>query len=211
MGIPHQIPLDLPADLALKMASGQYVITDVVVRSVTSGRYAHFLPVDKVTKTVEKTVALVTRSPLSLRSLTRFVRTPAGLATVGGGGAAVALLLGISKLVIERRQDSKQRRHDVIERANTAMVAYLAAAHAASLDTDTIDELIAALEAIQTLPVTGEAIDLDLMARLIREHTAQLAKANGVAAATAAETRLAPVVRTVDHLAQQRGLFDQAS
>lgn len=43
MGIPHQIPLDLPADLALKMASGQYVITDVVVRSVTSGRYAHFL------------------------------------------------------------------------------------------------------------------------------------------------------------------------
>ena len=203
MGIVYQIPLEVSADVALKLASGNYAITDVVVRNVASGRYARFLPVDTVKRVAEKAVDVAKSSRVSTRSLTRLASSPAGLVGIAVGGA-------VAKAVADRRKMSKQRRSDAVERANAAMVAYLAAAKAASLDADTIDELAAALDEVKAQQVTGEAINLDLLARLIGDYTAKLAEANGVEAAPDMDEDLAPVVRISDYLARQRGMFGQA-
>lgn len=210
MGIVYQIPLEVPADVALKLASGNYAITDVVVRNVASGRYARFLPVDTVKRVAEKAVDVAKSSRVSTRSLTQLASSPAGLVGIAVGGAVGEAALVVAKAVADRRKMSKQRRSDAVERANAAMVAYLAAAKAASLDADTIDELAAALDEVKAQQVTGEAINLDLLARLIGDYTAKLAEANGVEAAPDMDEDLAPVVRISDYLARQRGMFGQA-
>lgn len=210
MGIPQQVALDLPVEIAAKIATGRYAITDVVVRNLANGRYDRFLPVDKLSRVVQKSASTL-KLPDVLKNLGRFSATPAGWLTGIGAGAVVGTVIGVTRTQRQKWVAKDKQQEAVIERLNNAIVNYLKAANAAQLGTDTIDELVAALDHTKAVPVTGKSIDIKVLADLVSGYTAKLAEANYVEVEPVDDDAgLAPVIRIKAYLATQRKIFDQA-
>ena len=203
MGVPVQVVLDVPPDIAVGIASGVLVRVGGVVRDANTGQIVkHLGEVRLPDKEAAKAVRAIAQRALNA---TRG-KVSAGIVVVG----AVAVAVGGK--VAFGWWNSHCRAKDL----NMALNAYLDAAKAGQMTVERIDSLSAAIEAARGGGLTdGGLTDLvsiaEKVVNLVEGYTTALAEANGAVWQAEQSTDVEPLVRLEHSLIEQRRILGEAA
>lgn len=165
--------LELPTDLALRIATGELRLDGGVVRSVATGQIVKHLndaaPAKKAQEGAQAVAARATNLP----------RTT----VVAVGSLVVVAVAGTAVWAWRRTQASKAANDQRVD-LESALAAYLGAAREGRLDVSLIRQLITSIDEAtakdEASPTTLPADDATALVNAVAEHTRQLAAANKV-------------------------------
>ena len=203
MGVPVQVVLDVPPDIAAGLASGALVRVGGVVRDANTGQIVkHLGEVRLPDKEAAKAARAIAQRALNA---TRG-KVGAGIVVVG----AVAVAVG-GKVAFDW-WNSHCRAKDL----NMALNAYLDAAKAGQMTVERIDSLSAAIEAARGGGLTdGGLTDLvsiaEKVVNLVEGYTTALAEANEAVWQAEQSTDVEPLVRLEHSLIEQRRILGEAA
>ena len=203
MGVPVQVVLDVPPDIAAGLASGALVRVGGVVRDANTGQIVkHLGEVRLPDKEAAKAARAIAQRALNA---TRG-KVGAGIVVVG----AVAVAVG-GKAAVDW-WNSRRRAKDL----NMALNAYLDAAKAGQMTVERIDSLSAAIEAARGGGLTdGGLTDLvsiaEKVVNLVEGYTTALAEANEAVWQAEQSTDVEPLVRLEHSLIEQRRILGEAA
>lgn len=198
MGVPVQVVLDVPPDIAVGIASGALVRVGSVVRDANTGQIVkHLGEVRLPDKEAAKAVRAIAQRALNA---TRG-KVSAGIVVVG----AVAVAVGGK--VAFGWWNSHCRAKDL----NMALNAYLDAAKAGQMTVGRIDSLSAAIEAARGGGLTDPVSIAEKVVNLVEGYTTALAEANGAVWQAEQSTDVEPLVRLEHSLIEQRRILGEAA
>lgn len=198
MGVPVQVVLDVPPDIAVGIASGALVRVGSVVRDANTGQIVkHLGEVRLPDKEAAKAVRAIAQRALNA---TRG-KVSAGIVVVG----AVAVAVGGK--VAFGWWNSHCRAKDL----NMALNAYLDAAKAGQMTVGRIDSLSAAIEAARGGGLTDPVSIAEKVVNLVEGYTTALAEANGAVWQAEQSTDVEPLVRLKHSLIEQRRILGEAA
>ena len=198
MGVPVQVVLDVPPDIAVGIASGALVRVGGVVRDANTGQIVkHLGEVRLPDKEAAKAVRAIAQRALNA---TRG-KVSAGIVVVG----AVAVAVGGK--VAFGWWNSHCRAKDL----NMALNAYLDAAKAGQMTVGRIDSLSAAIEAARGGGLTDPVSIAEKVVNLVEGYTTALAEANGAVWQAEQSTDVEPLVRLEHSLIEQRRILGEAA
>lgn len=198
MGVPVQVVLDVPPDIAVGIASGVLVRVGGVVRDANTGQIVkHLGEVRLPDKEAAKAVRAIAQRALNA---TRG-KVSAGIVVVG----AVAVAVGGK--VAFGWWNSHCRAKDL----NMALNAYLDAAKAGQMTVGRIDSLSAAIEAARGGGLTDPVSIAEKVVNLVEGYTTALAEANGAVWQAEQSTDVEPLVRLEHSLIEQRRILGEAA
>ena len=198
MGVPVQVVLDVPPDIAAGLASGALVRVGGVVRDANTGQIVkHLGEVRLPDKEAAKAARAIAQRALNA---TRG-KVGAGIVVVG----AVAVAVG-GKVAFDW-WNSHCRAKDL----NMALNAYLDAAKAGQMTVGRIDSLSAAIEAARGGGLTDPVSIAEKVVNLVEGYTTALAEANGAVWQAEQSTDVEPLVRLEHSLIEQRRILGEAA
>lgn len=192
MGVPVQVVLDVPQDIATGIASGALVRVGSVVRSVKTGKIVKHLGEGRLPdKEAVNRVANVAQSVWGSKGgKVAVVLSAVGLVMWGGRVAA-------DKLINRRRTKA----------LNAALEAYLDAAKAGEMTVEQIDALSSAIEAARGRDSSDSALIAEKILNLMENYTAALAQANETTWEPERGADVVPLVRLERSLSAQRRIL----
>ena len=203
MGVPVQVVLDVPPDIAAGLASGALVRVGGVVRDANTGQIVkHLGEVRLPDKEAAKAARAIAQRALNA---TRG-KVSAGIVVVG----AVAV---VGKVAFDwwnshcRAKDLNCRAKDL----NMALNAYLDAAKAGQMTVGRIDSLSAAIEAARGGGLTDPVSIAEKVVNLVEGYTTALAEANEAVWQAEQSTDVEPLVRLEHSLIEQRRILGEAA
>lgn len=201
MGVPVQVVLDVPPDIAAGLASGALTRVGGVVRDAKTGQIVKHLGEGR----------------LPAKEATKGVRAIAqrALNTTGGKvgvGIVVVKAVAVGGKAAVDWWNSRRRAKDL----NMALNAYLDAAKAGQMTVERIDSLSAAIEAARGGGLTdGGLTDLvsiaEKVVNLVEGYTTALAEANEAVWQAEQSTDVEPLVRLEHSLIEQRRILGEAA
>ena len=201
MGVPVQVVLDVPPDIAAGLASGALVRVGGVVRDANTGQIVkHLGEVRLPDKEAAKAARAIAQRALNTTGGKVGVGIVVVKAVAVGGKAAVDWW------------NSRRRAKDL----NVALNAYLDAAKAGQMTVERIDSLSAAIEAARGGGLTdGGLTDLvsiaEKVVNLVEGYTTALAEANEAVWQAEQSTDVEPLVRLEHSLIEQRRILGEAA
>ncbi|WP_273117210.1 hypothetical protein [Actinomyces dentalis] len=198
MGVPVQVVLDVPPDIAVGLASGALVRVGGVVRDANTGQIVkHLGEVRLPDKEAAKAVRAIAQRALNA---TRG-KVGAGIVVVG------AVVVAVGGKVAFGWWNSHCRAKDL----NMALNAYLDAAKAGQMTVGRIDSLSAAIEAARGGGLTDPVSIAEKVVNLVEGYTTALAEANGAVWQAEQSTDVEPLVRLEHSLIEQRRILGEAA
>ena len=198
MGVPVQVVLDVPPDIAVGLASGALVRVGGVVRDANTGQIVkHLGEVILPDKEAAKAVRAIAQRALNA---TRG-KVGAGIVVVG------AVVVAVGGKVAFGWWNSHCRAKDL----NMALNAYLDAAKAGQMTVGRIDSLSAAIEAARGGGLTDPVSIAEKVVNLVEGYTTALAEANGAVWQAEQSTDVEPLVRLEHSLIEQRRILGEAA
>ena len=198
MGVPVQVVLDVPPDIAVGLASGALVRVGGVVRDANTGQIVkHLGEVRLPDKEAAKAVRAIAQRALNA---TRG-KVGAGIVVVG------AVVVAVGGKVAFGWWNSHCRAKDL----NMALNAYLDAAKAGQMTVGRIDSLSAAIEAARGGGLTDPVSIAEKVVNLVEGYTTALAEANEAVWQAEQSTDVEPLVRLEHSLIEQRRILGEAA
>ena len=192
MGVPIDITLEVPADIAEGLANGTLVRYGSMVRDL-AGR-------------VVKNLAEIGQEPgkelekAGVKAIKKAFTKSDGLVFIGVAVGAAALT-GVGVVAVKWE---KSRR--AAEALNTSLAAYLDAASRGRLTINEVDRLVADLDHASDVSEVDPMEDAGELVGLIEDYTVRLAKASDMSVVPTDATS-APMVRLRSNLALQRDIL----
>lgn len=196
MGVPVQVVLDVPPDIAAGLASGDLVRVGGVVRDAKTGQIVKHLGEGRLpAKETAKDVRAIAQRALNTTGGKVGVGIIVVKAVAVGGKAAVDWW------------NSRRRAKDL----NMALNAYLDAAKAGQMTVERIDSLSAAIEAARGGGLTDLVSIAEKVVNLVEGYTTALAEANEAVWQAEQSTDVEPLVRLEHSLIEQRRILGEAA
>lgn len=195
MGVPVQVALDIPPDIAPGLASGTLVRVGGVVRNATTGA---------IVKHLEEVRLPANKAANSLVNVAqRAWASPVGKAA-GAVGVVGALAMG-GKIAADKWSSRR-----LTQRLNVALKAYLDAAQAGEVTVQVIDDLSGAIKAANGSGSNDSVQIAEQVVKLVESHTADLAQANDTTWEPEQGVDVVPLVRLEHSLSAQRSILGAA-
>mgnify|MGYP000073908844 CR=1 FL=1 len=192
MGVPVQVVLDVPPDIAAGIVKGVLVRVGGVVRSAETGKIVKHLAEGRLSdKEAANGVANVAQRVLS---------TTRGKIGVGIVAASSVFAVG---WWINNRHRTKA--------LNAALKAYLDAAKAGDMTVEQIDALSSAIKAARGGDSSDFALIAEKVVNLVEGYTAALAQANETTWEPERGADVVPIVRLERSLSVQRRILGAAA
>ena len=196
MGVPVQVVLDVPPDIAAGLASGALTRVGGVVRDAKTGQIVKHLGEGR----------------LPAKEATKGVRAIAqrALNTTGGKvgvGIVVVKAVAVGGKAAVDWWNSRRRAKDL----NMALNAYLDAAKAGRMTVERIDSLSAAIEAARGGGLTDPVSIAEKVVNLVEGYTTALAEANEAVWQAEQSTDVEPLVRLKHSLIERRRILGEAA
>lgn len=165
----------IPPDVATGLLSGDFIRYGGVVRDTAGRLVIHLKEIPTPEKAVEE---VAKRAATSIKN--PWVALGAGvlmLVAVGGG-----VLLAVKS----RKKDANPEVPECVKQYNESLRTYLEAIRTGSLEAETIDRLIADLDAVKAYAEGGDATvafsaeQLETLTKVVVEYTTKLAEANQI-------------------------------
>lgn len=165
----------IPPDVATGLLSGDFIRYGGVVRDTAGRLVIHLKEIPTPEKAVEE---VAKRAAMSIKN--PWVALGAGvlmLVAVGGG-----VLLAVKS----RKKDANPEVPECVKQYNESLRTYLEAIRTGSLEAETIDRLIADLDAVKAYAEGGDATvafsaeQLETLTKVVVEYTTKLAEANQI-------------------------------
>lgn len=189
MGVPVQVVLDVPPDIAAGLAKGALVRVGGVVRSAETGKIVKHLAERRLrNKEAANGFANVAQRVLST------TRGKIGAGIFVGGAVAAGGAFAVGRWI-------NRRRTKVL---NVALEAYLDAAKAGEMTVKQIDALSSAIETARGKDSSDSALIAEKVVNLVEGYTAALAQANETTWEPERSTDVVPLVRLERSLSAQR-------
>jgi hypothetical protein len=200
----------IPPDVATGLLSGDFIRYGGVVRDTAGRLVIHLKEIPTPEKAVEE---VAKRAATSIKN--PWVALGAGalmLVAVGGG-----VLLAVKS----RKKDANPEGPECVKQYNESLRTYLEAIRTGSLEAETIDRLIADLDAVKAYAEGGDATvafsaeQLETLTKVVVEYTTKLAEANQIEldepeqVAAGAEGNVLVDLRR--YLEVQKLIFDEAA
>ena len=172
----QQVAFDIPKEIALGLASGEYVQYGGVVRDAAGHIVKHLEPVD-VSNDVNKAIQVVAQA---IQLAKENKKTAIGVLAVAGVAAAGgAVYAGVTHL---QHKKEERARKTAMDDFNAAFSEYLKALGNSELTVEKIDELENAISALSGSE-KGCTIDIESeqfksLVKSVRDYTERLSKAN---------------------------------
>lgn len=196
MGVPVQVVLDVPPDIAARLASGDLVRVGGVVRDAKTGQIVKHLGEGRLpAKETAKDVRAIAQRALN--------------ATRGKVGVGIVVVKAVAvggKAAVDW-WNSCRRAKDL----NVALNAYLDAAKAGQMAVERIDSLSAAIEAARGGGLTDSVSIAEKVVNLVEGYTTALAEANEAVWQAEQSTDVEPLVRLEHSLIEQRRILGEAA
>lgn len=165
----YQPVFDIPTDIALKIATGEYVLCGSVVRKSTGQIVKHLKPIE-VNSTSEAALSIGQKA-------IRFAKANPAIVALG---AAAIVSIGVYAYV---KISSEQERSIEIDTSglNSALTAYIQSLQDRNLTIAVIDELLEEIDSISelgTVTIELTSDQLKLLFTSIREYTVKLVEGN---------------------------------
>ena len=196
MGVPVQVVLDVPPDIAARLASGDLVRVGGVVRDAKTGQIVKHLGEGRLpAKETAKDVRAIAQRALN--------------ATRGKVGVGIVVVKAVAvggKAAVDW-WNSRRRAKDL----NMALNAYLDAAKAGQMTVERIDSLSAAIEAARGGGLTDSVSIAEKVVNLVEGYTTALAEANEAVWQAEQSTDVEPLVRLEHSLIEQRRILGEAA
>jgi hypothetical protein len=196
MGVPVQVVLDVPPDIAARLASGDLVRVGGVVRDAKTGQIVKHLGEGRLpAKETAKDVRAIAQRALN--------------ATRGKVGVGIVVVKAVAvggKAAVDW-WNSCRRAKDL----NVALNAYLDAAKAGQMTVERIDSLSAAIEAARGGGLTDSVSIAEKVVNLVEGYTTALAEANEAVWQAEQSTDVEPLVRLEHSLIEQRRILGEAA
>lgn len=172
----QQVAFDIPKEIALGLASGEYVQYGGVVRDAAGHIVKHLEPVD-VSNDVNKAIQVAAQA---IQLAKENKKTAIGVHAVAGVAAAGgAVYAGVTHL---QHKKEERARKTAMDDFNTAFSEYLKALGNSELTVEKIDELENAISALSgsekgcTIEIESE--QFKSLVKSVRDYTERLSKAN---------------------------------
>ncbi len=172
----QQVAFDIPKEIALGLASGEYVQYGGVVRDAAGHIVKHLEPVD-VSNDVNKAIQVATQA---IQLAKENKKTAIGVLAVAGVAAAGgAVYAGVTHL---QHKKEERARKTAMDDFNAAFSEYLKALGNSELTVEKIDELENAISALSgsekgcTIEIESE--QFKSLVKSVRDYTERLSKAN---------------------------------
>ncbi|WP_315583097.1 hypothetical protein [Actinomyces viscosus] len=196
MGVPVQVVLDVPLDIAAGLASGTLVRVGGVVRNAKTGTIVKHLGEGRLpAKEAANGVPKVAQRVLS----TTRGKIGAGILVCGAVAAGGTFAVG---WWINRRRTKE---------LNAALEAYLDAAKAGEMSVEQIDALSSAIEAARGGDSRASALIAEKVVDLVEGYTVALAQANETIWEPERGADVVPLVRLERSLNAQRCILGTAA
>jgi hypothetical protein len=205
-----QVPLEIPDDIYSRVQIGEYVRDGGVVRD-RAGQLVKLLddasPIDGAKEAAKARIAKVQMSQMSRK----------GIAI---GLAAAAVAGGARYLATRKTKAAQLELPTCVDNYSASLAAYLEAARNGTLDAETIDRLIADLDAVKaesdsgTITIEFSPEQSETLVRIVAEHTRKLAEANHLELTNLPEpanAQGATIIELRPYLQVQRELFSRAA
>jgi len=198
MGVPVQVVLDVPPDIAVGLASGALVRVGGVVRDANTGQIVkHLGEVRLPDKEAAKAVRAIAQRALN--------------ATRGKVGAGIVVVGAVAVAVGGKVAFGWWNSHCRAKDLSMALNAYLDAAKAGQMTVGRIDSLSAAIEAARGGGLTDPVSIAEKVVNLVEGYTTALAEANGAVWQAEQSTDVEPLVRLEHSLIEQRRILGEAA
>ncbi|MDO4850201.1 MAG: hypothetical protein Q4B45_10595 [Coriobacteriia bacterium] len=173
----QQVAFEVPTDIALKLAAGEYVQYGGVVRDLGGHIVKHLKPanIQEGANAAQKIAAQAVNLAKQNKKVAIGALAVAGVATVGG-----AIYAGVTHFQHKQEQEAHKARIDAF---NEALSEYVKALGEENLTVENIDALEGAMSALDageegfTVEIEGE--QFKNLVNSIRKYTDRLSKANG--------------------------------
>lgn len=209
----QQVAFDIPKEIALGLASGEYVQYGGVVRDAAGHIVKHLEPVD-VSNDVNKAIQ-VTAQAIQLAKENK--KTAIGVLAVAGVAAAGgAVYAGVTHL---QHKKEERARKTAMDDFNAAFSEYLKAFGNSELTVEKIDELENAISALSgsekgcTIEIESE--QFKSLVKSVRDYTERLSKANSAKSSNVVfklfEKKPNDISGLKECLATQREILTQAA
>lgn len=195
MGVPVQVVLDIPQDIAAGLVSGDLVRVGGVVRSAKTGAIVKHLGEGRLP--AKKTANVGAKFAQRVWGST-------------GGKVAVflsAVVLLAGGVMVAAGQRSSRRHTRVL---NAALKAYLDAAKEGAMTVEQVDVLSSAIEAARGGGSSDSALIAEKVVNLVESYTADLARANETTWEPERGADVVPLVRIERSLSAQRRILETA-
>jgi len=196
MGVPVQVVLDIPPDIADGLAKGSLVRVGGVVRSATTGKIVKHLGEGRLP---EKGTA---------NSVANIARRVWG--STGGRAVVVLSAVGLVAVVGKVAADKRSSRR-LTKSLNAVLEAYLDAAKAGEMTVEQIDALSSAIEAARGVDLSDSALIAEKVVNLVEGYTADLAQVNETTWEPERGADVVPLVRLERSLSAQRRILGSAA
>lgn len=214
-GIPmiQQVAFDIPKEIALGLASGEYVQYGGVVRDAAGHIVKHLEPAD-VSNDVNKAIQVAAQA---IQLAKENKKTAIGVLAVAGVAAAGgAVYAGVTHL---QHKKEERARKTAMDDFNAAFSEYLKALGNSELTVEKIDELENAISALSgsekgcTIEIEGE--QFKSLVKSVRDYTERLSKANSAKSSNVVfklfEKKPNDISGLKECLATQREILTQAA
>lgn len=209
----QQVAFDVPKEIALGLASGEYVQYGGVVRDAASHIVKHLEPAD-VSNDVNKTIQVAAQA---IQLAKENKKTAIGVLAVAGVAAAGgAVYAGVTHL---QHKKEERARKTAMDDFNAAFSEYLKALGNSELTVEKIDELENAISALsgsekgRTIEIESE--QFKSLVKSVRDYTERLSKANSAKSSNVVfklfEKKPNDISGLKECLATQREILTQAA
>lgn len=209
----QQVAFDIPKEIALGLASGEYVQYGGVVRDAAGHIVKHLEPVD-VSNDVNKAIQVAAQA---IQLAKENKKTAIGVLAVAGVAAAGgAVYAGVTHL---QHKKEERARKTAMDDFNAAFSEYLKALGNSELTVEKIDELENAISALSgsekgcTIEIESE--QFKSLVKSVRDYTERLSKANSAKSSNVVfklfEKKPNDISGLKECLATQREILTQAA
>lgn len=209
----QQVAFDVPKEIALGLASGEYVQYGGVVRDAAGHIVKHLEPAD-VSNDVNKAIQVAAQA---IQLAKENKKTAIGVLAVAGVAAAGgAVYAGVTHL---QHKKEERARKTAMDDFNAAFSEYLKALGNSELTVEKIDELENAISALSgsekgcTIEIESE--QFKSLVKSVRDYTERLSKANSAKSSNVVfklfEKKPNDISGLKECLATQREIFTQAA
>ena len=209
----QQVAFDIPKEIALGLASGEYVQYGGVVRDAAGHIVKHLEPAD-VSNDVNKAIQVAAQA---IQLAKENKKTAIGVLAVAGVAAAGgAVYAGVTHL---QHKKEERARKTAMDDFNAAFSEYLKALGNSELTVEKIDELENAISALSgsekgcTIEIESE--QLKGLVKSVRDYTERLSKANSAKSSNVVfklfEKKPSDISGLKECLATQREILTQAA
>ena len=209
----QQVAFDIPKEIALGLASGEYVQYGGVVRDAASHIVKHLEPAD-VSNDVNKAIQVAAQA---IQLAKENKKTAIGVLAVAGVAAAGgAVYAGVTHL---QHKKEERARKTAMDDFNAAFSEYLKALGNSELTVEKIDELENAISALSgsekgcTIEIESE--QFKSLVKSVRDYTERLSKANSAKSSNVVfklfEKKPNDISGLKECLATQREILTQAA